>query len=269
MSLLLLKGRKAPSSVKSTYVSRDYAIWDQPDEDMDEGPQQQKTVDATTNNQLGFLMRKTWRTPIPVGTIVQYAGSNAPIGWLFCDGSSYVRDEYSDLWAIIQDTYGSTSGTTFKVPDFRQRIPMGFDATYNNDMTRMDLNLNILGATGGELEHTLDRAEMPTHRHGPTDVDGSNNGTGFTSIDGSHNHIATDSGHVHVIETDDGGSGGGTGQNTGSDTLNTSDGVTNTGYANITVNYNGDHSHTIGNTGGNLPHNIVQKYVVVNYIIKW
>jgi microcystin-dependent protein len=261
MSLLLLKGRKAPTSVKSSYVPRDYAIWDQQDDeqDMDVGPQQQKTIEATTNNQLGFLMRKTWRTPIPVGTVVQYAGNDAPIGWLFCKGDSLSRDEYPDLFDIIGTTYGSTSITTFKVPDFRQRIPMGFDISYNNNDTRMDLNLNILGATGGELEHTLDRSEMPSHTHGPTNVDGSNNGTGLTGDNGSHDHtfqmktesvIGSGIGTTAVVANNDQGDGG-------------SDDPT------TTTTTEPNHSHTIGNTGGNLPHNIVQKYVVVNYIIKW
>ena len=71
MSLLLLKGRKAPGTIKTQTAPRDFAIWDQPSLDDDIGPDQQKDRNSTTNNQLGFLMRKTWRTPIPVGTVVQ------------------------------------------------------------------------------------------------------------------------------------------------------------------------------------------------------
>ena len=59
-SLLLLKGRKTPASVTPKYVSNDYAIWDQPEFDKDPGPEEQKKHVDTVENQLGFLMRKTW-----------------------------------------------------------------------------------------------------------------------------------------------------------------------------------------------------------------
>ena len=48
---------------------------------------------------------------VPVGTIVRYAGSVAPTGWLLCNGASYSRVRYPVLSRII-----GGSGDTFTLP---------------------------------------------------------------------------------------------------------------------------------------------------------
>lgn len=63
-------------------------------------------------------------TSSPTGTIVMYAGSAAPTGWLICDWTSYVTTDYADLFALIGYTYGNDAGK-FRVPDFRGRAPIG------------------------------------------------------------------------------------------------------------------------------------------------
>lgn len=61
-----------------------------------------------------------YNSSIPAGTIMDYAGSGAPIGgWLRCDGQTYVRSQYADLFNIIGTTYGTSTSTDFKVPDTR------------------------------------------------------------------------------------------------------------------------------------------------------
>lgn len=258
MSLLLLRNRK----VQPKEVEKDYPIWDQVAFDQDEGPQEQKKKVSTLENQLGFLMRKTWRTPIPVGTIVQFAGTTAPIGWLFCNGASLSIDQYLDLYQVISTTYGGNGVTTFNVPDFRRRVPVGFDPTYSNSETLMDLSLNRLGIKGGELEHTLTIPEMPSHDH-----------SGNTDISGNHVHGITDPGHTHsqtTINDDFNNSGenppGFTADSAGSRTWNN----INESTTGISINEAGAHRHgfTTQTKGGNQPHNIMQPYVVINYIIR-
>ncbi len=59
------------------------------------------------------------------GAIQAYAGSSTPSGWLLCDGTSYLRATYPNLFTAIGTTYGSVDGTHFTVPDFRNRSPIG------------------------------------------------------------------------------------------------------------------------------------------------
>lgn len=86
---------------------------------------------------------------VPTGTVVSFAGHNAPTGWLLCDGTQYSSSSYPTLYAIIGTTYGGGNGS-FKVPDLRGRIPVG--KNYGT--------FSALGRTGGEENHVLTNAEM-------------------------------------------------------------------------------------------------------------
>ena len=54
-----------------------------------------------------------------VGQVVAFAGSAMPAGWILCDGASYSRTLYKDLFTQIGTIYGSDNSSTFKVPDLR------------------------------------------------------------------------------------------------------------------------------------------------------
>lgn len=55
---------------------------------------------------------------VPVGTILSYAGSAAPEGFLICNGAEVRRRNYSKLFKAIGITYGSGDGsTTFNLPN--------------------------------------------------------------------------------------------------------------------------------------------------------
>lgn len=90
----------------------------------------------------------------PIGSIIQFAGANAPVGWLICDGSAISRTVYSILFSVIGTTYGTGDGsTTFNLPNLQNRVPLGTSSTYT------------LGSTGGESTHILTTTEMPQHSH--------------------------------------------------------------------------------------------------------
>lgn len=98
---------------------------------------------------------------VPPGGIVSYGGATAPTGWLLCDDSAVSRTTYATLFGIIGTNYGIGDGaTTFNLPDFRGRVPVGLDVG-NVNLAAAD----TLGETGGEETHLLDGSEMPAHEH--------------------------------------------------------------------------------------------------------
>jgi len=64
---------------------------------------------------------------VPVGSVIMFAGANAPAGFLICDGTSYSSTDptYSALYASISTAYGGTPGATFNVPDLRTKTVFG------------------------------------------------------------------------------------------------------------------------------------------------
>ena len=53
----------------------------------------------------------------PIGSIIYYAGTNQPSGWLFCNGSVYSKSLYSELFNYLGNEY-SANATHFRVPDY-------------------------------------------------------------------------------------------------------------------------------------------------------
>ncbi|MEK9896695.1 MAG: phage tail protein, partial [Burkholderiaceae bacterium] len=85
------------------------------------------TQSSSQMNKLGF----------EVGAICMYASNTIPTtqtisginDWLLCDGTAYSTSTYSALYAIIGNTFG-TSGSDFKVPDFRTYFPVGVGSSF-------------------------------------------------------------------------------------------------------------------------------------------
>jgi microcystin-dependent protein len=142
---------------------------------------------------------------LPAGSMVDYAGTSAPSGWLMCDGSEISRTTYADLFAAIGVSFGPGNNTsTFNLPDFRGRF-----ARYNDNM----------GTTAGAANRDAGRV------HGSSQTD---------ALQG-HKHGITDPGHTHTI-----GSGATTTNAGGSFTTSNYDALgstrgTNTATTSITV----------------------------------
>lgn len=92
------------------------------------------------------------------GDIVLSAAGETPENRLDCDGAEYLADDYPLLFAAIGYSFGGT-GAIFKVPDFRNRSPVG-----QGDVPGWPAR--DVGDTGGANEATLTDAELPTHYHG-------------------------------------------------------------------------------------------------------
>lgn len=73
---------------------------------------------------------------LPIGIIIPYAGSSTspyiPNDWLPCDGRAISRTDYSDLYTIVGDTYGSGDGSlTFNLPNIENITVNVGDSTVN------------------------------------------------------------------------------------------------------------------------------------------
>lgn len=67
---------------------------------------------------------------VPAGVIAPFAGTAAPSGYLFCDGSPVSRSTYAALFAAISTTWGNGDGsTTFNLPDLRNMFLRGSGAS--------------------------------------------------------------------------------------------------------------------------------------------
>jgi len=63
---------------------------------------------------------------LPTGSYIQFAGSQAPDGFLVCNGGEISRTTYSALFAVIGTTYGSGDGsTTFNLPNLTDKFLQG------------------------------------------------------------------------------------------------------------------------------------------------
>ena len=63
---------------------------------------------------------------LPVGSIIVWPETTAPAGWELADGTAKSRTTLAGLFALIGTDYGTGDGsTTFNLPDFKDRLPLG------------------------------------------------------------------------------------------------------------------------------------------------
>lgn len=120
----------------------------------------QQSADALRDMFDGFCFQQgTCRV---IGEIISYASGISPdVRWLVCDGASYLRADYPDLFIVIGTAFGSADASHFNVPDLRGRAPIGLG-------TGPGLSTRVLGDYLGEEDHTLTVAELASHTHADT-----------------------------------------------------------------------------------------------------
>lgn len=132
-----------------------------------------------------------------IGLVVEHCLSVLPSNWLACDGSTHLRVDWPDLYAIIDAAY-IVDADHFKVPDFRGRSPLGSG-------TGTGLTARAVNAQGGEESHVLSVGELAAHTHPITAIQTTAGGP--ASVLGN-----TVTGIVHNLAT--GSTGSGNGHNT-------------------------------------------------------
>jgi microcystin-dependent protein len=132
---------------------------------------------------------------VPVGTILPYAGTTLPPGFLWCDGSEVTIKEYGTLNTVIGapagyvykplgQLVGYPTGSTFALPDLRGRFPLGMDAmnnglkvvtTQQNDQQSAGggaigrigsaVTSQTIGGAAGTYQVTIAKGNLPAHTH--------------------------------------------------------------------------------------------------------
>jgi microcystin-dependent protein len=165
-----------------------------------------------------------------VGEIRLFSGSFAPVNWALCDGSLIAIRSNPALYSVIGMTFGG-SGTNFALPNLQGSIPMGVGNGPGLTPRAMGNN------QGGATSVTLTQAQMANHGHAVNCLAAS----GGANVAVANYPAASKEDRQTRVFTD-------------SPYNPTSD--------NSTMN-----PATIGPAGGNRPHNNMQPYLPLNFII--
>ena len=128
MAILTSKGARAPHQLKgrrNVRISRDRRGSGTDD------------IEALRNE----LLQVIENSGTPIGTIISYAGANAPQGYLLCQGQAISKSEYAELYLAIGDLYSNdeTAEGFFNVPDLRECVPVGIGTNSTNSIASHDV----------------------------------------------------------------------------------------------------------------------------------
>jgi len=108
----------------------------------------------------------------PIGSMMIYGGTTAPLGWVFCDGSEVRKSDYNDLWLTIGFNFKdasliSDSGVNFfALPDMRGRFPLGLDNIGGASASRVtDNTAKTIGGASGSETTSIGVGNLPEHEH--------------------------------------------------------------------------------------------------------
>src|SRR3954454_22435941 len=191
-----------------------------------------------------------------VGTVKAYAGATLPANWLLCDGRSLSRTAYADLFLALggaSTPWGLPDAASFNIPDMRGRTLIGSGTGVGDTGNGTGaitggtaLTARVMSAYGGEQTHTLSAAEAAQKNLGTFS-------TGNDTPD--HSHSYTDASFNSFAQGNDGALFGNaiyaftTPQTAGANTRHT-------------------HPLTISGSSATSPHNVMQPWVTVSWIIK-
>jgi microcystin-dependent protein len=93
-----------------------------------------------------------------IAQLLFFAGNFAPKNWAFCDGQILNISSNTALFALIGTMYGGNGTTTFALPDFRGRVPMGMGQ--GPGLQYIDQGQKL-----GAPTVTITNAQIPSHTH--------------------------------------------------------------------------------------------------------
>jgi microcystin-dependent protein len=97
--------------------------------------------------------------------IRMFAGNFAPKGWAMCNGQLMSIQQNTALFSLLGTTYGGNGTSNFALPNLQASAPLHTGGTSSQGA---GLSLHVLGEVGGSQNVTLLASEMPSHTHAPT-----------------------------------------------------------------------------------------------------
>jgi len=92
-----------------------------------------------------------------LGLIVPFVSDDTPPNMLLCDGSTYARVDFPELYSVLSSVF-IVDADNFIVPDLRGKTVIGVGS--GSGLTSRSMN-----DSGGEESHVLDVTEIPSHDH--------------------------------------------------------------------------------------------------------
>ncbi|SFL21253.1 Microcystin-dependent protein [Paenibacillus sp. 1_12] len=164
-----------------------------------------------------------------IGEIRIFSGNYAPYGWALCNGQLMPIAQNAALFSILGTQYGGNGSNDFALPNLNGAAPM-------HGGSGAGLTTRHIGEKVGAESVTLTAAEMPSHTHAAQayEIPG-------TSTHPSNNYWAEApaQGRPHPQQAP----------------------IYSTN-ANVTM-----HPSSLSTTGGNQPHNNMQPFIALNFII--
>ncbi len=171
-----------------------------------------------------------------LGEIRLFGFGFAPKNWAICDGKIMQVAQNQALFSLIGGTYGGDGRTTFALPDFRGRVPVGPNYT-----------TVPWGKPGGVENVTLTKTQVPTHTH----AFNVNTTAGTANTPGKAASGTTPAVHNYLSSAN----------------TDSFEKMEHNVYGAFTAPGVALNAGSISNAGGNQPHNNIQPSAVLNFCI--
>lgn len=133
---------------------------------IDSSGNQAATIAVSQGVTLSMLAAAVQAALVPAATVLPYAGTAAPTGYLMCDGSAVSRTTYAALFTAIGITAGQGDGsTTFNVPDYRGRFLRGANGATSRDPDAASRTAMNTGGNTGNNVSSVQADELKSHTH--------------------------------------------------------------------------------------------------------
>lgn len=132
-------------SLLGSMLSQERSIWLWANDQNPLSESELDDLDNRLSTAQGQLMQSL------VGLIMPVCTADLPAGTLLCDGSTYARADYPNLYDALDPAY-IIDADTFSVPDMTDRFILG-------------PGTHAANTTGGSFSHVQTIAEMPNHAH--------------------------------------------------------------------------------------------------------